>query len=129
MTDYPHPIIAREGWPFIGIAFAAALFASPRHVATTPAAWVERAPRTVSHGLCRPCLELHYAGKDVLYVPVHQLGGAVQPRGVLQLGQVEPVLRLLLGRRQVVAGEGVDMGAGHGNLRWRVARHAAVRAR
>ncbi len=26
--NYPHPLIAREGWPFIGIAFAAALFAS-----------------------------------------------------------------------------------------------------
>ena len=21
MTPYPHPIIAREGWPFLGIAF------------------------------------------------------------------------------------------------------------
>jgi phosphatidylserine decarboxylase len=26
--NYPHPLIAREGWPFIGIAFVAALFAS-----------------------------------------------------------------------------------------------------
>lgn len=26
--NYPHPLIAREGWPFIGMAFALALFAS-----------------------------------------------------------------------------------------------------
>lgn len=26
--NYPHPLIAREGWPFIGIAFAIAVFAS-----------------------------------------------------------------------------------------------------
>ena len=25
MPNYPHPIIAREGWPFLGLAFAAAL--------------------------------------------------------------------------------------------------------
>lgn len=25
MNNYPHPIIAREGWPFLGIAFAVAL--------------------------------------------------------------------------------------------------------
>ena len=28
MNNYPHPIIAREGWPFLAIAFAAALLAS-----------------------------------------------------------------------------------------------------
>lgn len=28
MNNYPHPIIAREGWPFIGIAFAIALIVS-----------------------------------------------------------------------------------------------------
>ncbi len=27
-NNYPHPLIAREGWPFIGIALAAALIAS-----------------------------------------------------------------------------------------------------
>jgi phosphatidylserine decarboxylase len=26
--NYPHPLIAREGWPFVGIAFVLALFAS-----------------------------------------------------------------------------------------------------
>jgi phosphatidylserine decarboxylase len=25
MTPYPHPLIAREGWPFLAIAVAAAL--------------------------------------------------------------------------------------------------------
>ena len=45
---------------------------------------------------------------------VEQLDGAVQLRGELQLGQLEQKLRLLIGRRQVVAGEGVDVGAGHG---------------
>lgn len=28
MNNYPHPIIAREGWPFLAITFAAALLAS-----------------------------------------------------------------------------------------------------
>ena len=28
MSNYPHPIIAREGWPFLGIALVAALVAS-----------------------------------------------------------------------------------------------------
>jgi phosphatidylserine decarboxylase len=28
LNNYPHPIIAREGWPFLAIAFAAALLAS-----------------------------------------------------------------------------------------------------
>ena len=28
MSNYPHPIIAREGWPFLGIAVAAALVAT-----------------------------------------------------------------------------------------------------
>ena len=28
MNSYPHPIIAREGWPFLGIAFAIALAVS-----------------------------------------------------------------------------------------------------
>ncbi len=28
MNNYPHPIIAREGWPFLGIAVAAAILAS-----------------------------------------------------------------------------------------------------
>lgn len=28
MNNYPHPIIAREGWPFLAIAFAAAALAS-----------------------------------------------------------------------------------------------------
>ncbi len=28
MNSYPHPIIAREGWPFLGIAFVAALVAT-----------------------------------------------------------------------------------------------------
>ena len=28
MNNYPHPIIAREGWPFVGIAFAAAVLVS-----------------------------------------------------------------------------------------------------
>ena len=28
MNHYPHPIIAREGWPFLGIAVAAALIAT-----------------------------------------------------------------------------------------------------
>jgi phosphatidylserine decarboxylase len=27
-VNYPHPLIAREGWPFIAIAFAVSLFAS-----------------------------------------------------------------------------------------------------
>ena len=28
MNNYPHPLIAREGWPFLGIALAAALVAT-----------------------------------------------------------------------------------------------------
>ena len=28
MNPYPHPIIAREGWPFLGLALVAALLAS-----------------------------------------------------------------------------------------------------
>ena len=28
MNNYPHPIIAREGWPFLGISFVAALVAT-----------------------------------------------------------------------------------------------------
>jgi len=28
LNNYPHPIIAREGWPFVGIAFAAAVLVS-----------------------------------------------------------------------------------------------------
>ena len=45
-------------------------------------------------------------GDDV----VQQRGRAVQPVGVVQLGQVEGQLRPLLGRRQVVAAERVDVG-------------------
>ncbi len=48
-----------------------------------------------------------------------QLGGAVQPGRVAQPGQLEEELRPLLGGRQVVAREGVDMG---GAVRVRVAR-------
>ncbi|MEK7738115.1 MAG: phosphatidylserine decarboxylase, partial [Pseudomonadota bacterium] len=28
MTNYPHPMIAREGWPFIGMALGAAMAAT-----------------------------------------------------------------------------------------------------
>lgn len=28
MNHYPHPVIAREGWPFLGIAVVAALIAT-----------------------------------------------------------------------------------------------------
>ena len=41
---------------------------------------------------------------------VQQCGGAVEPIGVVQLGQLEGQLRPLVGRRQVVAAERVDMG-------------------
>ena len=44
------------------------------------------------------------------HVAIEQLGGAVQPLGELQLGQLEAELGLRLGRGQVVAGEGVDVG-------------------
>jgi len=27
MTNYPHPIIAKEGWPFLGLALIVALVA------------------------------------------------------------------------------------------------------
>ena len=48
------------------------------------------------------------------HVAVQQFGGAVELCGELQLGQVEDELGLLVGRRQVVAGKGVDVGGGHG---------------
>ena len=41
---------------------------------------------------------------------VEQGGGAVQALGVLELGQVEGQLRPLLGRREVVTAERVDVG-------------------
>jgi hypothetical protein len=50
---------------------------------------------------------------------VQQLGGHVQPLGQLQLGRVEQELRQRLGRRQVVAGEGVDVRAGGHGRSWK----------
>lgn len=29
MTNYPHPLIAREGWPFLGLSLAASLLLTP----------------------------------------------------------------------------------------------------
>jgi hypothetical protein len=56
------------------------------------------------------------AAAALLHVAVEQLGGAVQALGELQLGQLEDERGLRLGRRQVVAGEGVDVGGGgHGS--------------
>jgi len=47
------------------------------------------------------------------HVAVEQFGGAVQALGKPELGQFEQEHRLLFGRRQVVAGEGVQMRGGH----------------
>jgi hypothetical protein len=44
---------------------------------------------------------------------VEQFGGGVQARRILQLGQVEAQFGPEFGRRQAVAGEGVDVGGGH----------------
>ena len=41
---------------------------------------------------------------------IEQFAGAIEPLGKLQLGQFEQEFGLLLGRRQVVAREAVDMG-------------------
>jgi hypothetical protein len=46
-------------------------------------------------------------------VAVEKLGGAVQLVGKSQLRQLEQELRLLLGRRKIVAGEAVEMGGWH----------------
>ena len=41
MSDYPHPIIAREGWPFVALTLAAALVLSFTHLWILAAlAWV-----------------------------------------------------------------------------------------
>lgn len=40
MNNYPHPIIAREGWPFLAIAFAVALAVSAYSVAVAIPFWI-----------------------------------------------------------------------------------------
>lgn len=40
MKNYPHPIIAREGWPFLGIAIAAALVVSFVSLAWSIPFWI-----------------------------------------------------------------------------------------
>ena len=59
------------------------------------------APGACRHGRSGPCSAI-----DV----VEQRGRAVEPVGVVQLRQLEGQLRPLVGRRQVVAAERVDMG-------------------
>ncbi len=40
MKHYPHPIIAREGWPFLGIAFALALLVTQFSIAWSIPVWI-----------------------------------------------------------------------------------------
>lgn len=40
LNNYPHPIIAREGWPFLAIAFAIALAVSTYSVAISIPFWI-----------------------------------------------------------------------------------------
>jgi phosphatidylserine decarboxylase len=46
MSHYPHPIIAREGWPFIAIAFVLAL------AVTSTAGWLWAAPLWLVFAFC-----------------------------------------------------------------------------
>ncbi len=51
-------------------------------------------------------------GRALRWLAAEEFGGAVQPFGVVQLGQVEGEFGPLLRGREVVAGEGVDVGRG-----------------
>ena len=83
----------------------------PRSSTSTCAIWLATAEQVaVRPRARRRRKQARAVGAESLDHVVQQLGRAVQPVGVVQLGQVEEELGPLVRRRQVVAAERVDVG-------------------